>query len=56
MKLHLDDGRIATLTMLPEQDTIVITSEINGKKSTEIVFFPDGRKYTPDAGQFKELR
>jgi hypothetical protein len=55
MDLKLDNGTTVTLNLVAERDSVVVTSEIDGKKSTEIIFFQDGRKYVPDAGRFKEM-
>ncbi len=56
MDLTLHDGTVVTLGMVAEKNGVVITSVNNGVKNAEIVFFPDGRKYVPDAGRFTELR
>ena len=55
MDLKLENGTTATLNLIAERNSVIVTSEVDGKKSTEIIFFQDGRKYVPDAGRFKEM-
>ena len=55
MDLKLENGTTVTLNLVAERNSVIVTSEIDGKKLTEIMFFQDGRKYVPDAGRFTEM-